>query len=691
MRKLSGLVVLGVTLVAAAPAGAAMLTRGPYLQLLTTHSVTIVWNTDVPAGCSLTMHPVGGDSSVVAGGSGTVCAIPVDGLTPGAQYGYTPLADGTPLAPESVFRTDDSSRMSFTFLVIGDSGSDSSAQFTVRDRMLATPADFLVHTGDMVYDTGSAPDFNPKFFAPYKDLIRTMMFWPCLGNHDWLTAQGQPWRDAFWTPANNPAGSENYYSFDYGDAHFAVLDSNESTDPATPQYDFLDQDLRASNALWKFLVFHHTIYSNSKHGSNLAVQGNLVPLIDRYSLDLVLMGHDHDYERTFPLLANQIVAPGQGTVYLTTGGGGQQLYPSGTSAFTAYSESVHNFVSVAVDGHTLTEQMIRGLDGSVNDSVTLTKDAPSPKCRSDAFCDDYSACTVDTCEPDGCHHAIVTPAAVTAAIDSARAVDACAGQRVPSFVEGLLNQAAKSVARAARTGNANGAARLMTSAHRRLEALAGRADRAAQRGRLASTCAAGLAAALETAGSRAQCLASQQLPAADTYIELLKKGRKNHGGTADLKVDSSPRSVAYLKFDVSALPTVRKAVLVLHVTNASPDGGTVYHIPATGWIEGTGDPQSDPNSGKGPGLTWAEVDTDGNGVLDASDDPSLVPLPDEAVARMRAVAIGEVVRLNLTRAFKNGPGVYSFAIMNENKDGARFASKENPMRGLRPVLHIELR
>src|SRR5437773_9149241 len=124
-----GAAMLGA-LLAAAPARAAMLTRGPYLQLLTTHSVTVVWNTDVAAACSLTIRPVDGATTTVAGKTGTVCAIAVDGLSPGTEYAYTPQADGGPLGPESVFRTDDPARP-FRFLVIGDSGSGDANQRAV--------------------------------------------------------------------------------------------------------------------------------------------------------------------------------------------------------------------------------------------------------------------------------------------------------------------------------------------------------------------------------------------------------------------------------------------------------------------------------------------------------------------------------------------------------------------------------
>lgn len=375
-RSARTLLILGLGLLArTAVANAATLSRGPYLQLLTDQSVTIVWNTDVAAACALAIHPVGGPTSTIPGGTGTVCSIPVGSLAPDASYAYTPLADGAAIDTESVFRTDDPT-LPFTFLVVGDSGCNCPAQTAIRDRMLTVPADLVLHTGDMIYETGAAADFNPKFFAPYRDLLRELVFWPCLGNHDVAADAGASWRAAFSTPANNAAASENYYSFDFGNAHFVVLDSNASTAPGSAQHTFLDQDLAASTAEWKFVAFHHTIYSNSQHGSNLGIRANLVPLFDARAVDVVFMGHDHDYERTYALTNNQIVAPGTGTVYVTTGGGGRALYPAGHSATTAYAESAYHFTRVDVNGATLHLEMIRD-DGAVRDTLDLPPPNPT--------------------------------------------------------------------------------------------------------------------------------------------------------------------------------------------------------------------------------------------------------------------------------------------------------------------------
>jgi hypothetical protein len=110
---------LAALLLFAADAGAVALTRGPYLQRLTTASVLIVWNTDVSATCSLALRPLGGASSVINGTTGTVCAITVGSLTAGAQYGYTPRAGGIALRSESVFQVDDPA-LPYIFLVVGD-------------------------------------------------------------------------------------------------------------------------------------------------------------------------------------------------------------------------------------------------------------------------------------------------------------------------------------------------------------------------------------------------------------------------------------------------------------------------------------------------------------------------------------------------------------------------------------------
>jgi len=640
--------VLGlVTLLAASSVATVTLTRGPYLQRLTTTAVTVVWNTDVPAACSLAIRPLGGTAAVIPGETGTVCAIPVTGLSPGTQYAYVPHADGVPLDAESVFRTDDP-RRPFSFLVVGDSGSGGAAQAAVRDRMLKTTADFVVHTGDMVYPEGAADDFDPKFFWPYRDLIRRLDFWPCLGNHDWnsTTPHGQPWRDAFYTPANNPAGSENYYSFDFGNAHFVVLNSNGNTAPGSAQYMFLDSELAASTAVWKFVVFHHTIYSSgTTHGSDLGIRTDLVPLFDAHGVDIVFMGHEHNYERTKPLrgclsdpcAGDQIVESGAGTVYMTTGGGGKELYPLGPlSSFTAYAESVHNFTRVVVDGESLFEQMI-GEDGVVRDSLTLVKGNPPPQPR----CGD--GLVNQPREQEQCDGA-----------DHPACAGPCAGDCTcaPICGDGVVNQA---------TEECDGA------------------DDAACPNLCLSTCRCGDPLHFLTLA-----------PAADTYIEAGTEAALDHGAADHLNVDSAPPSVVYLKFDLSSVTVpITRATLMLHCTNPSNDGGVLYPVDDSSWVEGT-DGGAEGGSG-GPGLKWVEVDTNADGHIDPSDTSPYVPDFERWVGVVPCASGQTSSVVDVTSALPRAvPDLWTLAIRNDTPDKAAYASRESTNEAERPRLRLEL-
>ena len=155
-----------------------------------------------------------------------------------------------------------------------------------------------------------------------------------------------------------------------------VLDTYDDLDPGSPQYDFLVREIGASVATWTFVVFHDTIYSSGEHGSDEGIRDELVPVFDEFGVDLVFMGHDHHYERTWPLRGGVIAPAGEGTVYVTTGGGGATVRETGASGFTARAEASHHYVRVAVDGGLLNLEMVRA-DGTVGDTLSLVKELPT--------------------------------------------------------------------------------------------------------------------------------------------------------------------------------------------------------------------------------------------------------------------------------------------------------------------------
>jgi hypothetical protein len=348
--------------------GGVALTRGPYLQAVTPTSAIIVWRT-AQAGSSRVDYGVGAYThSIDLPELTTEHVITLTDLITATEVMYRVSTDGVELA-SGAFRTAAGTDRGFSFAALGDSGIGSSAQSSVAERIVTLDPEFVLHTGDVIYPSGQASGYDPFFFQPYQALAKRAPIYPTLGNHDYGTARGQPYLDAFYLPHHNPADTERYYSFDWGNAHFTALDFN--TGPDAAQLAWLQNDLATTDKLWKFVFYHQAIYSSGPHGYEGWVatkRALLAPIFDQYNVDIVFNGHDHDYERTVPI---------SDVVYIVTGGGGASLYQVNPQPFSAYAESAYHAVFVTVAGCTLTLQAVTPA-GAVFDSTTLSKPCPPP-------------------------------------------------------------------------------------------------------------------------------------------------------------------------------------------------------------------------------------------------------------------------------------------------------------------------
>lgn len=252
-----------------------------------------------------------------------------------------------------------------TFAVVGDTGTGGAEQAAVAGLLTRMKPGFILHTGDVVYPAGEYGSYGPNFFTPYRELLKTAPILPVPGNHDVATRDGEPYLKTFDLPRNNPQGTERYYSFDEGNAHFVALDSelyyDDDGGSAAAQKTWLARDLASTDKPWKFAYLHRPLYSSSEHGSDLKIRKDLEPVFSRNGVDIVFSGHDHDYERTRPI---------EGVTYVVTGGGGRELYRAGESGWTAFSASEHNAVRVRLDGGSLHLEALRS-DGSVLDQLDL--------------------------------------------------------------------------------------------------------------------------------------------------------------------------------------------------------------------------------------------------------------------------------------------------------------------------------
>ncbi|MHC4992444.1 MAG: metallophosphoesterase family protein, partial [Planctomycetota bacterium] len=149
------------------------------------------------------------------------------------------------------------------------------------------------------------------------------VLWPAVGNHDALTSDSAlgtgPYFQAFTLPTAGEAGgvasgTEAYYSFDYGNIHFVVLDSAESDRTSgSAMLIWLASDLSATTQDWIVAIWHHPPYSKGSHDSDAEIEliemrENVVPILDSHGVDLTFTGHSHSYERSY-LIDGTYVTP----------------------------------------------------------------------------------------------------------------------------------------------------------------------------------------------------------------------------------------------------------------------------------------------------------------------------------------------------------------------------------------------
>ncbi len=172
-------------------------------------------------------------------------------------------------------------------------------------------------------------------------------------------------------------GDQEFFGFDDGPLHVSVLDDTPmmASDVMTKGTPFLDHDLTAAaGAPWKVVLHHRPMYSSGiLHGSNLDLRAIWAPVVDAHQVDLVLNGHEHNYERTKPLRGGKVQASTtMGTTYVVAGSAGAPLYAVGTSDFTALSKKAYSFLVVKARVGNLT---LTAYDdtGAVLDTLTMMK------------------------------------------------------------------------------------------------------------------------------------------------------------------------------------------------------------------------------------------------------------------------------------------------------------------------------
>ena len=394
-------------------------------------------------------------------------AAALGGLTLSKTYYYKLTGGGKTLA-EGYFATRKKRGESTRFVAFGDNSYSDPGQRAIAYHAYRAHPDLIVNTGDNVYEGGLDSEYAEYFFPVYNadtpdpkvgaPLLRSVPFYTVIANHDvhHKDAEDHPAADfdqnkdalAYYTamhlPLNGPATPPSptptlgasaliadfqkaagarfpqmaNYSFDYGDVHFLCLDSNDYIDPTSPALQaWIASDLSATDANWKFVVYHHPAFNaGAKHYKEQHMRA-LSPLFEAHGVDFCLHGHEHIYQRTLPLkfapsdltkapprihvsdrripgmftldtkFDGKTVTKPNGIIYITTGAGGKELYDPGfddkpelwrhaddknVAYVSRFVSSLHSFTVFDVHDSTMTLTQI-GEDGKEFDHITVTK------------------------------------------------------------------------------------------------------------------------------------------------------------------------------------------------------------------------------------------------------------------------------------------------------------------------------
>ena len=271
------------------------------------------------------------------------------GLQPGEAFSYRVSKEGVVVVSKSDARATKAANQPHRFVVFGDGGADTPEENAIAYRTFVSKPDFVMITGDIVYDKGLASEYRENFWPIYNldnaspsqggaPLLRSTLFVAAPGNHDIAsrdlgkTPDGLAYFYYWFQPLNGPIGKEGgrlvtqilspeparrafleasgkafpqmaNFSFDYGNAHWTVLDANATVDWTDRELQpWVANDLAAARgAVWRFVSFHQPGFSSSKTHFDEQYMRILSPTFEAGKVDLVFCGHVHNYQRSYPL------------------------------------------------------------------------------------------------------------------------------------------------------------------------------------------------------------------------------------------------------------------------------------------------------------------------------------------------------------------------------------------------------
>ena len=241
-------------------------------------------------------------------------------LEPQTTYVYS-VGNGDPDGWSELkeFTTAPNSVVPFSFVYMGDAQNGLDRWGTLVNNAYRSRPDaaFYIMAGDLV-NRGNDRDDWDLFFYNAQNVYDRRQLVPAIGNHENQGGHPTLYLKNFTLPLNGADSleSERTYWFQYSNALFVILDTNQDPEKQTA---WLDRVLSENEATWRFVVYHHPAYSSAPNRDNANIRKHWLPIFDKHHVDLALQGHDHAYLRTFPLKNNKRVKdPKNGTIYVVS-------------------------------------------------------------------------------------------------------------------------------------------------------------------------------------------------------------------------------------------------------------------------------------------------------------------------------------------------------------------------------------
>lgn len=283
----------------------------------------------------------------------------------------------------------DANSDSFEFLTIADIQGMIQGMYTEsHEAVSALLKDERVNGYDFILNAGDMCDNGKNFgqwgmaLDTYKDLTLNSSMFFTSGNHENNTgAMGRYFNYTENKDGNVQAISGEYYSFDYANAHFTVLDTNDATSEGlgAEQLAWLKNDLANTNAKWKFVLMHKSLYSAGSHafdGEVIAMRTQLTKLFAENGVNVVFGGHDHTYTETYLVDKDGKVVDktdgkgvrytGDGVMYITLGTLGTKFYTYRENDMTTDKFNKDGSVLSTLDSQTFGKVVVSG------DTITYT-------------------------------------------------------------------------------------------------------------------------------------------------------------------------------------------------------------------------------------------------------------------------------------------------------------------------------